>query len=124
MRSWTFTLALAKEMAASEGTPRSSAEAGDVRRGPPTDARANPLNAKVFDRWGKAGKFPAMLAPHGHAAYGRLEHGDVFSVPSRGTNLIMPVKGYGWVDGSRYHWESVRSRAGITRARRILTQDC
>jgi dienelactone hydrolase len=27
-----------------------------------------------------------MLAPHGHATYGRLEHGELFSVPSRGIN--------------------------------------
>ena len=27
-----------------------------------------------------------MLAPHGHAQYGRLEHGPLFSVPSRGIN--------------------------------------
>ena len=73
-----------------------------------------PLNAKIFDRienkdysiekvyietlpgfylagnlyrpLGKTGKFPGMLAPHGHATYGRLEHGNLFSVPSRGIN--------------------------------------
>jgi dienelactone hydrolase len=73
-----------------------------------------PLNAKIFDKienkdysiekvyietlpgfylagnlyrpLGKTGRFPGMLAPHGHAAYGRLEHGDLFSVPSRGIN--------------------------------------
>jgi dienelactone hydrolase len=73
-----------------------------------------PLNAKIFDRiehkdysiekvyietlpgfylagnlyrpLGKSGKFPGMLAPHGHAQYGRLEHGNLFSVPSRGIN--------------------------------------
>ncbi|HYO80001.1 MAG TPA: hypothetical protein VES20_01260 [Bryobacteraceae bacterium] len=79
----------------------------------PMPART-PLNAKVFDRienkdysiekvhietlpgfylagnlyrpLGKPGKFPGMLAPHGHATYGRLEHGPLFSVPSRGIN--------------------------------------
>ncbi len=73
-----------------------------------------PLNAKIFDRienkdysiekvyietlpgfylagnlyrpLGKTGKFPGMLAPHGHATYGRVEHGTLFSVPSRGIN--------------------------------------
>lgn len=74
----------------------------------------NPLNAQVFGRienkdysiekvlietlpgfylagnlyrpLGKKGPFPAMLAPHGHAQYGRLEDGELFSVPSRGIN--------------------------------------
>jgi len=74
----------------------------------------NPLNAQVFGRienkdysiekvyietlpgfylagnlyrpLGKKGPFPGMLAPHGHAQYGRLEHGELFSVPSRGIN--------------------------------------
>ena len=74
----------------------------------------NPLNAQVFGRienkdysiekvyietlpgfylagnlyrpLGKKGPFPGMLAPHGHAQYGRLEDGELFSVPSRGIN--------------------------------------
>lgn len=74
----------------------------------------NPLNAQVFGRIenkdysiekvyietlpgfylagnlyrpvGKKGPFPGMLAPHGHAQYGRLEDGALFSVPSRGIN--------------------------------------
>ncbi len=32
-------------------------------------------------------RFPAILAPHGHAAYGRLEAGDVFNEPARAANL-------------------------------------
>lgn len=44
------------------------------------------LAGNLYRPLGKPGKFPAMLAPHGHAAYGRLEHGELFSVPSRGIN--------------------------------------
>jgi dienelactone hydrolase len=32
-------------------------------------------------------RFPAILAPHGHAAYGRLEATDVFNEPARAANL-------------------------------------
>jgi dienelactone hydrolase len=74
----------------------------------------NPLNAQVFGRIayadysiekvyietlpgfylagnlyrpvGKKGPFPGMLAPHGHAQYGRLADDELFSVPSRGIN--------------------------------------
>jgi len=34
-----------------------------------------------------AGPFPAILSPHGHWAYGRLENSDVASVPGRSINL-------------------------------------
>jgi hypothetical protein len=34
-----------------------------------------------------AGPFPAILSPHGHWAYGRLENSDVASVPGRAINL-------------------------------------
>jgi dienelactone hydrolase len=44
------------------------------------------LAGNLYRPLGKSGKFPGMLAPHGHAAYGRLEHGELFSVPSRGIN--------------------------------------
>ena len=44
------------------------------------------LAGNLYRPLGKTGKFPGMLAPHGHAAYGRLEHGELFSVPSRGIN--------------------------------------
>ena len=33
------------------------------------------------------GPFPAILSPHGHWAYGRLENSDVASVPGRAINL-------------------------------------
>src|SRR5215207_1234810 len=44
------------------------------------------LAGNLYRPLGKSGKFPGMLAPHGHAQYGRLEHGELFSVPSRGIN--------------------------------------
>jgi dienelactone hydrolase len=44
------------------------------------------LAGNLYRPLGKQGKFPGMLAPHGHAQYGRLEHGPLFSVPSRGIN--------------------------------------
>jgi dienelactone hydrolase len=44
------------------------------------------LAGNLYRPLGKTGKFPGMLAPHGHAQYGRLEHGELFSVPSRGIN--------------------------------------
>jgi hypothetical protein len=34
-----------------------------------------------------AGPFPAILSPHGHWAYGRLENSDLASVPGRAINL-------------------------------------
>src|SRR4030095_13001213 len=34
-----------------------------------------------------AGPFPAILSPHGHWAYGRLENSAVASVPGRAINL-------------------------------------
>ena len=34
-----------------------------------------------------AGPFPAILSPHGHWAYGRLENTDINSVPGRAINL-------------------------------------
>jgi dienelactone hydrolase len=44
------------------------------------------LAGNLYRPLGRSGKFPGMLAPHGHAQYGRLEHGALFSVPSRGIN--------------------------------------
>jgi dienelactone hydrolase len=44
------------------------------------------LGGNLFRPLGRSGKFPGMLAPHGHAQYGRLEDGPLFSPPSRGIN--------------------------------------
>jgi dienelactone hydrolase len=45
------------------------------------------LAGNLYRPLGRKGKFPGVLAPHGHAQYGRLEHGPLFSVPARGTNM-------------------------------------
>ena len=44
------------------------------------------LAGNLYRPVGRTGKFPGVLAPHGHAQYGRLEDGPLFSVPSRGIN--------------------------------------
>lgn len=44
------------------------------------------LAGNLYRPLGKTGKFPGMLAPHGHASYGRLADDSLFSVPSRGIN--------------------------------------
>lgn len=36
---------------------------------------------------GAAAPFPAVLAPHGHSAYGRLEASDIFNEPARAASL-------------------------------------
>lgn len=45
------------------------------------------LAGNLYRPLGRTGKFPGVLAPHGHAQYGRLEHGPLFSVPARGINM-------------------------------------
>jgi len=45
------------------------------------------LGGNLYRPVGKQGPFPAVLTPHGHWAWGRLEHSDVASVPARGVNL-------------------------------------
>ncbi len=45
------------------------------------------LAGNLYRPVGRTGKLPAVAAPHGHAQYGRLEHGPLFSVPSRGINM-------------------------------------
>lgn len=44
------------------------------------------LAGNLYRPLGRSGRFAGMLAPHGHAQYGRLEHGPLFSPPSRGIN--------------------------------------
>lgn len=45
------------------------------------------LAGNLFRPVGRTGRLPGVLMPHGHAVYGRLEHGALFSVPSRGINM-------------------------------------
>ena len=50
------------------------------------------LGGNLYRPLGKAGKLPAVLAPHGHWAYGRLENTTINSVPARAINLA--IQGY------------------------------
>jgi dienelactone hydrolase len=45
------------------------------------------LGGNLYRPLGRAGKFPGVLAPHGHWDYGRLEHQPLNSVPLRCINL-------------------------------------
>jgi dienelactone hydrolase len=45
------------------------------------------LGGNLYRPRGRAGKFPGVLAPHGHWDYGRLEHQPLNSVPLRCINL-------------------------------------
>jgi dienelactone hydrolase len=45
------------------------------------------LGGNLYRPLGRAGKFPGVLAPHGHWDYGRLEHQPLISVPLRCINL-------------------------------------
>ncbi len=45
------------------------------------------LAGNLYRPVGRSGKLPGVLMPHGHAVYGRLEHGVNFSVPARGINM-------------------------------------
>jgi dienelactone hydrolase len=45
------------------------------------------LGGNLYRPLGKSGKFPAVLTPHGHWTYGRLEHQTLCSIPARAINL-------------------------------------
>jgi len=45
------------------------------------------LGGNLYRPLGRSGPFPAILSPHGHWAYGRLENSDVASIPGRCINL-------------------------------------
>jgi hypothetical protein len=45
------------------------------------------LCGNLYRPRGRQGKFPGVLAPHGHWDYGRLEHQPLISVPLRSINL-------------------------------------
>src|SRR5205085_10622604 len=45
------------------------------------------LGGNLYRPLGKSGKFPAVLTPHGHWTYGRLEHTELASIPARSINL-------------------------------------
>jgi hypothetical protein len=45
------------------------------------------LGGNLYRPLGKSGPFPAVVSPHGHWDYGRLENTSVVSIPARGINL-------------------------------------
>jgi hypothetical protein len=45
------------------------------------------LGGNLYRPLGKTGPFPAVLSPHGHWDYGRLENTPVVSIQARGINL-------------------------------------
>ena len=45
------------------------------------------LGGNLYRPLNKEGKFPAVATPHGHWAYGRLEHQPLVSAPARAINL-------------------------------------
>ncbi len=45
------------------------------------------LGGNLYRPLGKAGPFPAVLSPHGHWDYGRLENTSIVSIQARGINL-------------------------------------
>ena len=45
------------------------------------------LAGNLYRPLGRPGRHPGVLMPHGHAVYGRLEHGVNFSVPARAINM-------------------------------------
>ena len=45
------------------------------------------LGGNLYRPTGKEGPFPAVVSPHGHWAYGRIENGHLGSVPARAINL-------------------------------------
>lgn len=47
------------------------------------------LGGNLYRPLGRTGPFPALLSPHGHWAYGRLENSAVASIPGRCINLAL-----------------------------------
>ena len=45
------------------------------------------LGGNLFRPLGRTGKFPAIVSPHGHWSYGRLENTPLASLPTRAINL-------------------------------------
>ncbi|MBI3696316.1 MAG: hypothetical protein HY238_15950, partial [Acidobacteria bacterium] len=45
------------------------------------------LGGNLYRPRGREGKFPGVVSPHGHWAYGRLENQPLASLPGRGINL-------------------------------------
>ena len=74
------------------------------------------LGGNLYRPRGKQGPFPAIVSPHGHWAYGRLENQGLVSVPGRCINLAMQgfvvfsydMIGYNDTNQAPHHWGEPR----------------
>ena len=72
------------------------------------------LGGNLYRPSGKRGPFPAVVSPHGHWHYGRLEDQQLVSVPGRCINLALQgfvvftydMSGYNDTDQLPHHWGS------------------
>jgi dienelactone hydrolase len=72
------------------------------------------LGGNLYRPSGKPGPFPAVVSPHGHWHYGRLENQQLVSVPGRCINLALQgfvvftydMSGYNDTDQLPHHWGS------------------
>ena len=72
------------------------------------------LGGNLYRPAGKQGPFPAIVSPHGHWAYGRLENQQLVSVPGRCINLALQgfvvftydMVGQNDTDQIPHHWGS------------------
>src|SRR5215471_18561029 len=72
------------------------------------------LGGNLYRPSGKRGPFPAVVSPHGHWQYGRLENQQLVSVPGRCINLALQgfivftydMSGYDDTDQLPHHWGS------------------
>ena len=70
------------------------------------------LGGNLYRPAGKRGPFPAVVSPHGHWHYGRLENQQLVSVPGRCINLALQgyvaftydMSGYNDTDQLPHHW--------------------
>ena len=74
------------------------------------------LGGNLYRPAGKQGPFPAVVSPHGHWQYGRLENQPLVSVPGRCINLALQgfvvftydMAGYNDTNQIPHHWGSER----------------
>jgi dienelactone hydrolase len=74
------------------------------------------LGGNLYRPRGKTGPFPAVVSPHGHWTYGRLENQQLVSVPGRCINLAQQgfvvftydMAGYNDTDQIPHHWGGKR----------------
>ena len=74
------------------------------------------MGGNLYRPAGKQGPFPAVVSPHGHWQYGRLENQELVSVPGRCINLALQgfvvfsydMVGYNDTNQIPHHWGSDR----------------